>query len=976
MGKQLKKIYDCLNIGSNKKAVQEIDRFPKHVRDTTVFKALKALALIRLSKRKQALDILNEINPDEDLDEVTIQTMTSAYKELVECEKILELYEAAAKRKPNDLDIMTQLFMSYVRTFEFKRQKDIALVMRNQFPLKSRLYLSWAIMSLVMQAKDQEGQPAAGICLSLAETMFERTIDGKRSNEEIELYLSILRKQKKSQKEYEYLTEPSSLRLTDNLSWFNRRRAFLCLDLKLYSQAFKHYFPALIRDYPDQLEYYQGLMSSAFSLDIEVSSQTSSSNTDQQSSQANGTPVKTMPTLAECYEIVERQCWLKSEFNENAKDSSKSKNRSIVTSPESSNPKSSLRGPFMARAELYYRLTTNEGILPKNVLNMCLSPFSAKFPDLNSILVDYFKNFSRKTTCFYDMCYMMNHFKLSYDDKQTLVNSISEWIKSFDNSHVEMSTSDRFHTALNYDLLKEFLHKYHSSDKREDRIVKAKAYLDVYDQNKHLAKNATKTEPHVFDHYCLLAINSIMTNSVPSGNISDQTILDDSLLITLIVIAENAILTSPANHKLKLTLLKLYSFIGASKRCSEILVSLDIKHFQIDTLGHLLNPVLYNTGHYTISKESLDTCTEFYAHNVRECLEGLTTSYRDGRFSKIEEISGVLRRLNDSLNASQCFLLKGVVTNLMASNAEELTNASQSFDPYSGLHRMFRNHETSPTIRDNRDFKVLRCFNEETNNLVSKRQCETLGDDKIWLKMRYFLMRGTYLQYELATEKLSNDAKDTILKELQYSKGIIADMWPTIEELSAVKSDENYCYLEPEPSPFKLSFTNFKMLISFVNELIFIADASSFPTTFVEDYTNKLDNIITSLEGHLSNKESLVGMKQVLLSLTFTLEIISIATTCLFSFSQTQAKTKSISNQLINKTEARLIRLSAIIKNIDPKQILDKIVNVDLALLPDRGSEPVETALAKVKEKIAESYTESLAELEALCKRKIKLFKS
>lgn len=1032
--RQLKKIYDCLNIGSNKKAVQEVDRLPKNIKDSTVFKALKALALIRLGKRLQAFEILNEIDPQNDLDEVTLQTMTSCYKESVDISKIVVLYEAAAARKPNDPEILAHLFMAYVRVFNFKRQKEIAMQMYKSFPKKKRLYSFWAIVSLVMQSQEiQTESQIPGVdkkvCLSLAEKMCEKMIDDERSHEEIELYLMILRKQQKHEEEYRFLTGPSCLRITDHLSWYNRRRAYLCLDLKMYSRAFKHYFPSLIQEYPDQIEYYQCLFKSALLLDTEaISQQQSNAINDQQSTvsaQTTSTPVKSSSALAECYDIVEKQCQSTLEMTESIKEQSKTKSQIASkslsrTSSLNPNRRRMLRGPLIARIELYHTILSNELLLPKNIYTQCLNQFSAKHPKLSSLLLDFFQTFSKKIICYYDLEYMIDRYKLPSDETSELLRIIGVWVDELSkNQSAEVSTYDMFHINLNYHMLEHSLRKYMISDSREHRLQIAKKYIDIYNENMKLSKQS-KTEFLPVDHYCLLAINSIMTNSVnPSELPGPQSFLDDRILISLIVMTETASLNSPSNHQIRLLLLKLYSLIGASKQSANVLLTLDIKHFQIDTLGHLLNPVLYNTGNYSLSKESLETCLEFYAHGVRESFEGLTTSYRDGKYSKIEEISNVLKRLNDSLNGAQCVLLKGVVSSLNASTIDDLVAASQSFDPFKGLHRLFRCPNQKDRMEDNRDFKVLKSLHFEVNDLLQVRQEQTLKDEDLWLRLRYFLLRCVHLQTDLsAAIKSKNREKQNECDEIGHCLYEIDALLPKIMKCCQDDYGSTFSYLEPESTPFRWRHIKFETLVNLVRSLLSYSDPKSGLTEETHDkYLHHLEEIADSIESQVSSITSFMGMKRTLTLLTISLEFISLCVASLVlitnieanccagsqassmqllsnqqSSQLTNSKSKSFIQQMISKTEAQLTRMATAVKAVDVRSfIVQRTGQIEPAfscdskhcskaesngIVPLLSADHSEISLAKVRELIFDSYNESLREIESTIRRKIKLLRA
>lgn len=992
MERHLKKVYDCLNIGCNKKAVQEVDRLPRNVKNLAVFKALKALALIRMQKRRQAFEIINEIDRNDDLDDVTLQTMTSCFKESFEVARIVDLYESALKRKPCDQDILVQLFMAYVRIFNFKRQKEIAILLHKNFPKKSRLYTFWAIMSLVMQSQELQNSTSTDhtVCLKLAEKMCERMIDDKATNEEIELYLTILRKQNKKEEEYRFLTGPICLRVTDHLSWFNRRRAFLCIDLKMYSRAFKHYFPTLIQDYPEQIEYYQGLIRSAFLLDTEISSQHQLTNEQQQApaqtNQTGGTPVKSTSALAECFDIIEKQCSLTMDGGDNLKETQKSKGQTKHrASSLNSNRRRILRGPYMARTHLYNTILSQENVLPKNIYNLCRSQAQSKFPSPEAILLDYFQNFSKKLICYQDMNYMINDFNLSVTAKSTLVQSIEDWVRDLTKNRPDLSALDSFYIELNHRILKHSIHDYKPTDNVQDRLNLAKESIDFYIINKDVGKNLNKTEFQPVDTLCLLAINAIMTNSIDSSMQSSESILNDQIIVSLIALCENAVAYSPANHQLKLTLLKLYSFIGATKQSSKVLLLLDIKHFQIDTLGHLLNPVLYNTGDYSLSRDCLENCLDFYSHGIRECFEGLTQSYKDGRFSKIGEVGALLRRLSDSLNFVQCMLLRNIVAVVDAANVEDLNSVCRSFDPFKGMHRIF--FDETAEIRDNRDFKVLKSLHSDTDQFVKESQPENFVEEKLWMTLRYYILYSLHLQQEHLSGHQSMNSELTCMQEKVKAVRL------ELKQAAAKPKSSMHSYFQPESPPFRWDHIDFNTLVDLVDPLIFVKEPSMMTSELSDDYATRLDEIVDNIDKQISKITSLVSMKLALSAMTVSIEFISLAITSLYfiahmtvglggsgnkSSSSQQpapaAKPKSISNQMISKTEAQLTRLSNMVKSIDPKAtILDQVISLEPKIMLDKEHDET---LTSVKESLAECYAKSLKEIENTCKRKIKLVRS
>jgi len=80
--RRLRPIYDWLDNGNNKKALQEADKVLKKQPNFDCCKALKSLALIRLSREDDASPLLDSILEQGTTDEGALQAMNIAYREL------------------------------------------------------------------------------------------------------------------------------------------------------------------------------------------------------------------------------------------------------------------------------------------------------------------------------------------------------------------------------------------------------------------------------------------------------------------------------------------------------------------------------------------------------------------------------------------------------------------------------------------------------------------------------------------------------------------------------------------------------------------------------------------------------------------------------------------------------------------------------------------------------------------------------
>ena len=111
---------------------------------------------------------------------------------------ICTMYEKATKLEPVNEELLSQLFMSYVRIGAYKKQQAAAMAL---YKLKAKTpYYFWAVMSVVLQAKSSNDEKTANaVILPLAERMIAKIEkDGKIDQEqETRLYLMVLEMQQK-----------------------------------------------------------------------------------------------------------------------------------------------------------------------------------------------------------------------------------------------------------------------------------------------------------------------------------------------------------------------------------------------------------------------------------------------------------------------------------------------------------------------------------------------------------------------------------------------------------------------------------------------------------------------------------------------------------------------------------------------------------------------------------------------------------
>jgi len=220
--RRLRPIYDWLDNSNNKKALQEAEKVLKKQPDFVCCKALKSLALVRLGREDEATPILNSILDRGTCDEGALQAMNVAFREMQQPNMICTMYEKAAQLDPNNEELLSQLFMSYVRIGAYKKQQSTALAL---YKVKAKTpYYFWAVMSVVLQARaSTDEKTVQQIMLPLAERMINKMEkEGKIEQEqETRLYLMVLEMQQKYREALQVLQGPLGQKLDNTTSFLN-----------------------------------------------------------------------------------------------------------------------------------------------------------------------------------------------------------------------------------------------------------------------------------------------------------------------------------------------------------------------------------------------------------------------------------------------------------------------------------------------------------------------------------------------------------------------------------------------------------------------------------------------------------------------------------------------------------------------------------------------------------------------------------
>ncbi|XP_071194400.1 N-alpha-acetyltransferase 25, NatB auxiliary subunit-like isoform X2 [Salvelinus alpinus] len=298
--RRLRPIYDYLDNGNNKMAIQQADKLLKKHKDLHCAKVLKAIGLQRTGKQDEAFSLAQEVATLEPTDDNSLQALTILYREMHRPELVTKLYEAAVKKVPLSEEYHSHLFMAYARVGEYKK------------------------MQQAISAQDEK--LAQTMFLPLAERMVEKMVKEEKieAEAEVQLYFMILERLGKCVEALDMVRGPLGEKLTSELQSRENKCMMMYQRLQLWPECNALSYKLLLKN-PDDWQFYLSYFDSLFHL---MDKSWSPPNEEEHCVEG---PVQT--TVAEAVKFV-------------------------VDRMEEEDKKESrpLRGPYMACLELIHRL--------------------------------------------------------------------------------------------------------------------------------------------------------------------------------------------------------------------------------------------------------------------------------------------------------------------------------------------------------------------------------------------------------------------------------------------------------------------------------------------------------------------------------------------------------------------------------------------------------------------------------------------
>uniref|UniRef100_A0A667YVB7 N-alpha-acetyltransferase 25, NatB auxiliary subunit n=1 Tax=Myripristis murdjan TaxID=586833 RepID=A0A667YVB7_9TELE len=264
--RRLRPIYDYLDNGNNKMAIQQADKLLKKHKDLHCAKVLKAIGLQRTGKQDEAFTLAQEVATLEPTDDNSLQALTILYREMHRPELVTKLYEAAVKKVPLSEEYHSHLFMAYARVGEYKKMQQAGMALYKIVPKNP--YYFWSVMSLVMQAiSAQDEKLAQTMYLPLAERMVEKMVREEKieAEAEVQLYFMILERLGKCVEALDVIRGPLGEKLTSELQSRENKCMMLYQRLQRWPECNSLAHKLLLKN-PDDWQFYPCYFDSLFHL--------------------------------------------------------------------------------------------------------------------------------------------------------------------------------------------------------------------------------------------------------------------------------------------------------------------------------------------------------------------------------------------------------------------------------------------------------------------------------------------------------------------------------------------------------------------------------------------------------------------------------------------------------------------------------------------------------------------------------------
>ncbi|VAH05800.1 unnamed protein product [Triticum turgidum subsp. durum] len=541
--------------------------------------ALKALTLERMGKPDEALSVCLEAkellysNNIFHFDDLTLSTLQIVFQRLERLDLATSCYEYACTKYPNNLELMMGLFNCYVREYSYVKQQQTALRMYKT--VGEERFLLWAVCSIQLQAYFSSGGEKL---LAFAEALLKKHISSHSLHEPeaLSLYVSILEQQAKYDAALEVLSG-------DLGSLMGREEDKLRLQGRLLTQACNYVaaseiYQKVLESCPDDWESFLHYLGCLLERDVKLPKPTTGEHTCSSCSvDSNKT------SLSE--EVVESRLASALLF---------------VQKLQKNDSSDSVRGPHLANIEIERQ--------------HCLSGNSTKFMEA---LVNYFHRFGHLSCSSSDVEIYLH--MLSGDEITELLDTIS---RSFDASSVSVKALGLTITTFKVQELLGTLLSKSTTDLQ--RI--AKGMVETFYKNLPLSRDLDPQESMHGEELLSMASNILVQLFWRTRNLG--------YLLEAVLVLEFGLTVRKHVWQYKITLVHLYSYLGALPLAHRWYVSLEVKNILLESVSHHILPQMLSSPCLQQTASLVKDYLRFMDDHLKESADLTCLAYRHRTYSK------------------------------------------------------------------------------------------------------------------------------------------------------------------------------------------------------------------------------------------------------------------------------------------------------------------------------------------------------
>ncbi|KAK4058726.1 mitochondrial distribution and morphology [Microbotryomycetes sp. JL221] len=680
------------------------------------------------------------------------------------------LLSAAVKQHPHNEQLISEAFLQYIRSNDFRNAQQLGMKLHKDFPQQSQ-YLWWSVLATLLHVQNAPQDSSSRLLLSLAERQvsnhfakqFEREAEEDKHtlvyDNQHEFHVVTRLLETRARIERDCNSKPTSNGTTEKASTSN----ILILPSLPKPSTFNESATmtakqALLAHFASE----EGQRWCRQSLELELRRRTIElewgSHDDETWSKAcdrlskqlreGDTNWHTMLYLIRCAFAQA--------------DNAESETKSAGPTDKGAGLIDDARQLFSNLTQTSTKAKTERGF-PLALLEIVKQQRLRKWFESDNIvqLVErYFDQFSTKMCCFDDLKPYLDVLSVEEINQVTrLVTSQSEKegnvplnqaMQAINAAKIERTTTP----ALN----------------SEKEIEKANEFLERYFNALPLGKGLPPTELQPADDFAILAAQCLVAAYYKAH--------DRSLLERAIVILEYVLLRSKYRYQARILLINILRLLGASSSSVHHFKLLNLKSIQLDTLSHL---VLSRSATFGVVNQSKDdnglvgiatSSIRFHEIGTNEATEMIVRAFNLNTFSKVEDFVTFTDRLRHSLSHQLTSLEQlrlSIIRNTFNNDIDSFQQA-ESF-----LQAMSNN--VNDNVSDNRDFKTLPDFQTSTSEGIWNMT--SFGGHKIgviWLRT-FVTIYSNFLcnaSYSVADESNSNveitKAEADLLKFSQTAK--------------------------------------------------------------------------------------------------------------------------------------------------------------------------------------------------------------